>query len=134
GIVEVADLLVVNKADGGMADAAKQAAAEYRHALSLLRGGTRPPVLLCSAAEGHGIAEVAAAIESFGTDNAALIAERRAAQARRAGGLAAIEAEVAAGRRPAAAAARQLVDGILEGDGLPAGGGADQRGTTLSAT
>ncbi len=153
GIVEVADLLVVNKADGGMADAAKQAAAEYRHALSLLRGGTRPPVLLCSAAEGHGIAEVAAAIEAFGTDNAALIAERRAAQARRrlwteigdvlrdrlarsrrAGGLAAIEAEVAAGRRPAAAAARQLVDGLLEGDGLPAGGGADQRGTTLSAT
>ncbi|WP_052121509.1 methylmalonyl Co-A mutase-associated GTPase MeaB, partial [Inquilinus limosus] len=57
GIVEVADILVVNKADGDRKGAANHAAAEYRHALALLRGtgGWTPPVLQCSALENRGI-------------------------------------------------------------------------------
>src|SRR5207237_7310503 len=37
GIVELADLLVVNKADGALADAARHTAADYAHALHLVR-------------------------------------------------------------------------------------------------
>jgi LAO/AO transport system kinase len=61
GIVELADLLVINKADGELEAAAGRAAAEYASALNLLRPATpdwRPPVLTCSALTGQGIAEV----------------------------------------------------------------------------
>jgi LAO/AO transport system kinase len=61
GIVEVADIVVVNKADGELAHAAEMAAAEYGAALGLLRSrwaGWRPQVLLCSALEGRGIDSV----------------------------------------------------------------------------
>src|SRR6185436_18529957 len=37
GIVELADLLVVNKADGALADLARHTAADYAHALHLVR-------------------------------------------------------------------------------------------------
>src|SRR6185295_2348397 len=52
GIVELADLVVVNKADGELLSAARHAVAEYRHALSLLRSAHADwpvPVLSCSA-------------------------------------------------------------------------------------
>lgn len=65
GIVELADLLVVNKADGDLKAAAERAAAEYHAALGLLRSPDpdwRPPVLQCSALAGTGIAEVWATI------------------------------------------------------------------------
>jgi LAO/AO transport system kinase len=61
GIVEIADLLVVNKADGEMEAAARRAMADYQAALHLLRpSSTRwtPPVLACSARTGRGIAEI----------------------------------------------------------------------------
>lgn len=61
GIVELADMIVVNKADGALRDAARHAVAEYRHALTLLRPaaeGWRVPVISCSALEGHGIDRV----------------------------------------------------------------------------
>jgi LAO/AO transport system kinase len=61
GIVELADLIVVNKADGALVDAARHAVAEYRHALTLLRPPSkdwRVPVLTCSAATGAGVPEV----------------------------------------------------------------------------
>lgn len=61
GIVELADLIVVNKADGALTSAATHAVAEYRHALTLLRPvaeGWRVPVLSCSALEGRGIDRV----------------------------------------------------------------------------
>jgi LAO/AO transport system kinase len=59
GVLELADLLVVNKADGEQLEAARRAEVAYRHALSLLRPASprwRPPVLLASAATGAGIA------------------------------------------------------------------------------
>jgi len=61
GIVELADIVVVNKADGDMVAAARHAVAEYRHALALLKPPVaewRVPVLSASAVTGAGIAEV----------------------------------------------------------------------------
>ena len=61
GIVEMADLLVVNKADGDRLNLAKQAKKEYRNALHLFPAtdsGWIPKVEICSATEGNGIAEI----------------------------------------------------------------------------
>lgn len=61
GILELADVLAVNKADGDGLRRAEQAAAEARAALRFLRSATdgwAPPVLLVSAREGRGMAEV----------------------------------------------------------------------------
>ena len=87
GIVELADLIVVSKADGALADTARALAADYTAALRLLRPsapGLETRVLICSALEGTGIAEVWAAIEdrrlALARDGG--IARRRAGQAR----------------------------------------------------
>jgi LAO/AO transport system kinase len=87
GIVELADALVVNKADGDLRAAAGRTAAEYRNALRLLHptgAAWQPPVLQCSALEGAGVAEVWATVERYraAMQRAGLWAERRAAQAR----------------------------------------------------
>jgi LAO/AO transport system kinase len=61
GIVEMADILAVNKADGDQLDAAKNARREYRNALHLMplkESGVNPKVLTCSAIEQTGIAEI----------------------------------------------------------------------------
>jgi LAO/AO transport system kinase len=61
GIVELADMIAVNKADGDNIERAKVAAAEYRAALNILspRSATwSPPVLTYSALTGNGIAEL----------------------------------------------------------------------------
>src|SRR5437899_6376349 len=61
GIIELADLIVVNKADGDMLATAKRSAADYQHALRLLRSptaGWTPEVATCSAISGDGVAEV----------------------------------------------------------------------------
>lgn len=66
GVMELADLVVVNRADGVLLPAAQHAAAEHRHALHLHRPRSpawSPEVLLCSAATGEGIDEVWASIE-----------------------------------------------------------------------
>jgi len=65
GIVELADLLAVNKADGERLALAQQAQRHYRNAVHLLpksRSGWSPQVLLCSAQEGKGVAELWTAI------------------------------------------------------------------------
>ena len=61
GIVELADMIAVNKADGDNVQRAKLAAAEYRAALNILspRSPTlSPPVITYSALTGNGIAEL----------------------------------------------------------------------------
>ncbi len=68
GIIEMADVLAVTKADGPNAGRAAAHAREMAGALHLLRppeGGWLPPVLTCSAAEGSGIAELWRTIEEF---------------------------------------------------------------------
>ena len=65
GIIELADVIVVNKADGDLAPAAGRAVADYRSAVGLLRPkhpGWDVPVLPTSALHGTGIDEVWAAI------------------------------------------------------------------------
>jgi LAO/AO transport system kinase len=135
GIVELADVVVVSKADGELADIARRTAADYAHALHFVRPrseGWEPRVLTCSALLGKGIGEVWSTVEEcVGAVRATGGFERRraeqaqqwmwtevtetlldelqaapAVQAR----VAEMEAEVAAGRCSPAAAARQLLE------------------------
>ena len=67
GVVELADHVVVNKADGANVTAAKQAASYYRNALGLLTPATaswQPSVSTCSALEGSGLDKLWQTIES----------------------------------------------------------------------
>jgi LAO/AO transport system kinase len=87
GIMELADLILVNKADGELRAAATRAAADYANALRLFRPrvhGWTVPVESCSAVEGRGIAEAWAQVETFKrrfTQDGS-IARRRGVQAR----------------------------------------------------
>jgi LAO/AO transport system kinase len=68
GIMELADVVVVNKADGDLRAAAGRAVADYRHAVHLLRPkhpGWQVPVLAASALEGTGIDETWSAVGDF---------------------------------------------------------------------
>ncbi len=133
GVIELADLIVVNKADGDLEAAARRSAADYQHALRMLRSptaGWTPVVTTCSAQTGEGVSEIWNVVERF---NEAVgekgIARRRAEQARAwmwnevgetllselkkhpevrklAGGL---EREVEAGKATPAAAARRML-------------------------
>jgi LAO/AO transport system kinase len=61
GVLELADVIVVNKADGEHAIEAKAAARELTGAIRLIYPREtlwRPPVLTMSAIEGHGLAEL----------------------------------------------------------------------------
>jgi len=65
GLVELADMIAINKADGDNIKRATTAAAEYRAALHILAPRSpnwTPPVLTCSALTGDGIAELWARI------------------------------------------------------------------------
>jgi len=67
GVLELADVLAVNKADGPHRLDAEQAAVELAGALHLLEPATSewsPPVLTCSAAAGTGLTEVWQQIEA----------------------------------------------------------------------
>jgi LAO/AO transport system kinase len=139
GIVELADLVLVNKTDGDLKAAALRAVADYRHALHLLRpasGNWTPEVHGVSALMREGLGEVWALVERH---RAAMTANgerqtRRASQAKAAlwrevgeglleafkadraiaPKLAEIEARVAAGEETALAAARRLLDAFLK--------------------
>jgi LAO/AO transport system kinase len=142
GLLELVDVIGVNKADGPTRPAAEFAAEQYRRALESLAGrhGDAPPVLTCSALRQEGVGAVWGAVE------------RRQQRLRATGDLAGrrrrqnlrwlwalvedrlrqavhthpavraiqgdIERDVLAGTLPAAAAARR----ILEGFGMRAGG------------
>ena len=81
GIMELADLVVVNKADGDLAGMARHMVTDFRQALSLLRPGrsfwtTR--VVSCSALTGDGLDEVDDAVDGwFDAARDHLDAERR---------------------------------------------------------
>jgi LAO/AO transport system kinase len=62
GILEVADIIAINKADGDNALQAKRARQEYRRALQLVKrhqnDGWKTQVLTCSGLHGEGVQEV----------------------------------------------------------------------------
>jgi LAO/AO transport system kinase len=61
GILEIADMIAVNKADGGNKSRATRAASEYANAMHLITppGATWvPPVVTCSALKGTGLQEL----------------------------------------------------------------------------
>lgn len=134
GIVELADLVLVNKADGELAAAAHRTVADYASAMGLIRPPYpewQVPVRAISALEGTGISEVWEDVERFraALEHTAAWSRRRADQARAAlwseisdtlldhfrsapgvaQRLAAAEEEVAGGTRTATAAAQQLL-------------------------
>jgi len=139
GIMELADLVLINKADGDLQALAGRSAAEYRAALRLLHprsAGWKVEVQTCSAREGSGIDQAWETVlrhremlESTGQ-----FTQRRAAQAR---GwmwsevndslitalqgdpevrkqIPALEAAASAGKIPPTTAARQLLDIFLK--------------------
>ena len=88
GIVEIADAIVVNKADGDLAALAGTTCADYAAAHQLMASptpGWETLVTTCSALEGKGIAEIAAQIESFkiATEESGAFAHRRKDQAQK---------------------------------------------------
>jgi LAO/AO transport system kinase len=138
GIVEMADMVLVNKDDGDLADAAQRAAAEYSAALHLLGAGTPDwpvPVTTCSAKTGKGITEAWQWVETFRNtmEPMGAIAARRGRQAREwmwseirenligtlkaspgvADALPALEREVQSGAITPAMAARKLLQAFL---------------------
>jgi LAO/AO transport system kinase len=61
GIMEMADMIAINKADGNNIDKANVARGEYQNALQLFppsASGWTPKVMTCSAKQNHGIAEI----------------------------------------------------------------------------
>lgn len=68
GIMEMADLIAINKADQANIDKANQARQEYKNALSLFpahESGWEPPVLTCSALEETGLNELWNKIQDY---------------------------------------------------------------------
>ena len=85
GILELADVVAVNKADTGGERDARAAARELSGALHMLEpglAGWRPPVLACSGRTGDGLAEVWAAVQKHREtlDAAGELARKRAGQ------------------------------------------------------
>ncbi|MEV6346483.1 methylmalonyl Co-A mutase-associated GTPase MeaB [Actinoplanes sp. NPDC051851] len=82
GILEIADVIAINKADGPHAVEAKAAARELGGALRLLRDGSSraASVLTCSALEGTGIDEVWAQLVAHRESLGAELVERRRRQ------------------------------------------------------
>lgn len=70
GVMEVADMIVVNKADGDNINKANAAKNDYHHAIHMLSPATsewHPPVLTCSAIKNTGLDEIWQQIEKHHT-------------------------------------------------------------------
>lgn len=86
GIVEMADAIVVTKADGEKAGAARRTQADFQHALHFLPkqpSGWTPKVTLCSALEGNGLEEIGSMLRQYEQEMSAsgfLMANRKVQQ------------------------------------------------------
>ena len=141
GIMELADLLVVNKADGALESVAERTVSDYQSALHLLRPASpnwTPRVLKCSALNTVGIDAVWEAVGAFRSalGGSGELDSRRAAQAQAwlwrevgesltaalradpkvAAQLPELEGAVVAGRMAPSAAARRLLATFLGRD------------------
>ena len=140
GVMELADAVIVNKADGEMRAAAGRTAAEYRSALGLIRpssGSWFPPVLQISSLTGEGVPKVwemvlehreimerTGAVEARRSDQALAwmwseIRENLGEAFRQSAGvrkrIARLEAQVTAGKLAPTAAAERLLAAFLKG-------------------
>jgi len=137
GIVELADIVAVNKADGALEAVATATASDYAAALHLVRprsASWTPRVVLCSALEQRGVDTLWGTVEEFRdalagepldarrTEQARAwmrdeladsLLDRLHADSRTAQAAAALEAEVAAGRLAPTTAARRLITTFL---------------------
>ena len=89
GIIEMADIVAINKADGDNRLPAEVARAQYESALQLfpvVAGGWRTRVVTCSAAEGHGVDAIWRLVEEHraAMQSSGEFAARRKRQQRRA--------------------------------------------------
>lgn len=141
GIVEIADFILVNKADGDLKRAAELTVGEYKRALRLMSPPSeswKPEVFACSAVEGTGIDHAWERIEAFAAAttsdgsrddvrarqaaeavwsyvNLALRESFREVHAESQSDVAGWEAEVRSGRMAPAAAAAALLDMMRDG-------------------
>ena len=140
GVMELADLLIVNKADGDLAAAAERTASDYAHALRLmhsLHADWQPGVVKCSALKGEGMAAVWDKVQAFrkATTKTGEFDTRRREQAKdwlwqevsdglldrlksdpdRADRLARLETKVSQRKASPAAAARSLLSSFFKG-------------------
>jgi LAO/AO transport system kinase len=126
GVVELADLVLVNKADGELAAAAQRSAADYANALRLIRPPLpewQVPVRAVSALEGTGIREVWDDVARFrATLEATSAWSRRRAEQARAALWSEIDQTLLDHFRTAPAVARHLVAveaGVMSGASSP---------------
>ena len=87
GIMELADLILVNKSDGDQANTAKQTKGDYAAALHFMKSrfdNWQPQVLACSSTQNKGIEEVWEQVNAFRTalDADGELQQQRAQQAR----------------------------------------------------
>jgi LAO/AO transport system kinase len=83
GIVELADLIVINKADGSRRPLARQTQRDFKRALHLFPASTSNwsvQVLLASAQEHEGIADIWTQIQTYMTQENSAVTQRRAEQ------------------------------------------------------
>lgn len=82
GILELADLIVVNKADGALAGPAEQTRLHYQNALGVLNhtGFWRPEVHLVSSTQGTGIPELWERLTAYRAEGADRLANKRQQQ------------------------------------------------------
>jgi len=139
GVMELADLILVNKADDDLQNAARRTLSSYTQAIRLMQprvGGWQVPVLAVSALRDQGISETLDILDKFQIQymEPGLTEEYRAEQSRHwlrqevrdglidlcqqdpviAARLKTLENDVEAGRVVATVAARQLVDEIAQ--------------------
>lgn len=135
GLLEVADAVVVNKADGAGEEAARSFAAELGAALSLLRPQSPPHVAVVSARSELGVSELftwlaeratrlkdtgelstqrsVQLVRAFRAALSRTLASRLAQHSGAAQLLPALEASVSSGRTLPTVAARELIDALL---------------------
>jgi len=126
GVIELADAIVINKADGDNRQAAELARAEYGRALHYLRPATegwQSRAFTCSAVTGEGVADLWRVVEAFraqATASGVLEARRRQQERRWVHQLVREQLEDGFWRHPAVSALLPRLTAAVEAGEVPA--------------